>query len=118
MSKSTAAKQCDIFTRALKTSMATGKAIPPSPPSDLEANANMANIAEVLSELKSLRADIRTKLDNIDTRLTGMANSMAVLECSVSEVKRDVTSNATHIKEADRRIHDAKNLLEKKRNGT
>jgi len=35
-----------------------------------------------------------------------MANSMAALECKVTEVKRDVSSDATRIEEAERRIND------------
>lgn len=55
----------------------------------------MTNLAKVLSELKSLQADFWTKLDNIDTCLTGMVNSLAALECKVTEVKQDVSSNPT-----------------------
>lgn len=90
MSKPLATKQCEIFTRARKGSAKTTSS---SSPGKVEAN-NMDSVAEVLNELKSLRAEIGTKLDNIDTRLTDMANSMASLESKVSDVKRDVSSNA------------------------
>jgi len=112
MSKPSATKQCDIFTRGRKTGT---KTTPPDLSSNTEANvSDMANIAEVLNELKSLRADFGTKLDNIDTRLTGMVNSMAALECKVTEVKRDVSSNATRIEEAERRINDTEKTHERR----
>lgn len=50
-------------------------------------------------------------MDNIDTRLTDIANSMAALESKVSDVKRDVSSNATQIKEAEGCIHDTEKTL-------
>ncbi|KAL3040775.1 hypothetical protein OYC64_011718 [Pagothenia borchgrevinki] len=73
----------------------------------------MANIADILSELKSLRADFGTKLDNIDTCLTVVATSMAALESKVTDLKRDVSSNSTRINEAEGRIHHAEKTLEK-----
>uniref|UniRef100_A0A0E9WLC7 Uncharacterized protein n=1 Tax=Anguilla anguilla TaxID=7936 RepID=A0A0E9WLC7_ANGAN len=42
-----------------------------------------------------------------------MANSMAALECKVTDIKRDVSSNATRIEEAERCIHEAEKTLEK-----
>lgn len=111
-----AAKQCDIFTRGRKT----GPKTTPNPSSDTEASANastnvnlMANITEILGELKSLRTDFGTKLDNIDIRLTGMANSMAALESKVTDVQRDVSSNTTRILETEGRIHEAEKTVEK-----
>lgn len=80
----------------------------------MEDNAtHMDNLTEVLSELKSLRADIGTKLDNIDSRLIDMASSMSALESKVSEMKRDVSSNAARVEEAEGRIHDTERALEK-----
>ena len=73
----------------------------------------MVNIADILSELESLRADFGTKLDNIDTCLTLVATSMAALESKVTDLKRDVSSNSTRINEAEGRIHHAEKTLEK-----
>lgn len=113
-----ATKQCDIFTRGRKT----GPKTTPNPSRDTEANASasdstgdstMANIVDVLNELKSLRADFGTKLDNIDTRLTGMANSMAALERKVTDVQREVSSNTTRISGAEDRVHEIEKTVEK-----
>lgn len=65
------------------------KTISPMIASDMDAS-HMANLAKVLSELKSLWSDFRTKLDNIDTRLTGMANYM---ESKMTQMQRDVAPN-------------------------
>lgn len=73
----------------------------------------MANIAE----LKSLRADFG-QLDNFDSRLTDMVNSMAALECKVADVKRDVSSHTKRVEEAESCIHEAENSLEKNRSST
>lgn len=108
MSKSSAVKQCEIFTRGRKTNT---KITPPSPPTSTDAN--MASITEILNELKSLRSDFGTKLDNIDTRLTGMANALTTLESKVTEIKQDVTTNATHIDEAEARINETEKALER-----
>lgn len=52
MSKPSASKQCDIFTRGRKTGTKTTL---PSPPSNTETN--MASMAEVLNEIKLLYVD-------------------------------------------------------------
>lgn len=109
MAKPAATRECDIFTRARKTSVKTTSA---SVPSEVEAN-QMDSLAEVLNELKTLRAEIVTKLDNIDTRLTDVAGSLTALEKKVSEVKQDVSLNATRIEEAEGRIQAAESTLEK-----
>lgn len=128
MSSQSTSKQCDIFTRARKNTATTSKK--PKPTSDAASvstsdkpsnvsdtasvsTSDMANVTDVLNELKSLREDFGTKLDSIDTRLTGMANTMAALECKVTDVQRDVSSNATRIEEAESRIHEAEKALEK-----
>lgn len=79
-----------------------------------EANTrNMVDVADVLNELKLPRADFGARSDNINTRLTDMANSMAALESKVTEVKRDVLSNTTRIDEAERCISDTEDVTEK-----
>lgn len=112
MSNSSAAKQCDIFTRARKN---TSKPTSTSPPANKAASVssdNMANIAEVLNELKALRADFGTKLDNMTSRLTDMATSMTALESKVTEMKGDVSANTARIDEAERRVSDVEDVLE------
>lgn len=74
MSKSSAVKESDNFTRGHKTSTKT-------------TQPSLANIAEVLRELKSLRSDFGAKLNNIDTRLTRTANAFTALEGKVTETK-------------------------------
>ena len=65
MSNPPATKQCEIFTRRRKANTAT------TTTTAAEASSNMATIADVLAELKSLRSDFGSKLDNIDiNRLT------------------------------------------------
>lgn len=56
-----------------------------------EAN-HMDSLVEVLTELKSLRTEIGAKLDNIDTRLTDMVNSITTMESKVLGIKQDVSS--------------------------
>lgn len=107
MSKPSAVKQCDIFTRGRKTST---KIPPPSPPGSTEAS--IASMENVLCELRSMRSDFGVKLDNIDTRLTGVANAMTALESKVMEIKQDVLTNAAHIEEAEARINNTEKSLE------
>lgn len=107
MSKDSSVKQCEIFSRKRKTATKTT----PSP--TCGADANMASIAEVLEELKSLRSDFGVKLDSIDERLTGMASAMTALETKVSEVKQDLLNQAAHMEEAEARIAKVESSLEK-----
>ncbi|XP_026020582.1 uncharacterized protein LOC113020645 [Astatotilapia calliptera] len=104
MSKASSVKQCDIFTRRRKTGAI---------PSTSDTDANMASIAEVLDELKSLRSDFGAKLDSIDIRLTGMASAVTALEGKVSEVKQDILNQGAHIEEAEARIAEVESTLEK-----
>lgn len=108
MSKSSSVKQCENFTRGRKTSTKTNPLSPLS-----SADADMASIAEGLLELKSLRSDFRTKFDNIDVRLTGIANALTALESTVTEIKQDVLTNATHIDEAEACINETEKTREK-----
>lgn len=68
-----------------------------------------ANLAEVLSELKSLQTDFKTKLDNINTRLTGMANYM---ESKVTQTQQDVASNEVQIDQGECRTVEVEGSLE------
>lgn len=52
-------------------------------------------------------------MDNINIRLTDMANSMTALESKVTEVKRDVSSNTARIDDAERCISDTEDATEK-----
>ena len=111
MSKQTKTKQCDIFTRARKNTATTS----PKPPNSIanDSPSDMANITDVLNELKSLRNDLGKRLDNIDTSLTEMSNTMSALECKVTDIQRDVSSNMTRIEEAEGRVHETEKTLEK-----
>ncbi|KAL7877147.1 hypothetical protein SRHO_G00037900 [Serrasalmus rhombeus] len=71
----------------------------------------MAHGAEVLIELKSLRADFGVKL-YMTSRLTDMANSMAALESRMAEVKGDVAATTARIDEVERRVGDAEDCHE------
>lgn len=104
-------KQCNIFTRARRNNAALPL---PSPPGDKEANPNdMAPMAEVLNELKSLRSDFGCKLDNINSSLSDMANKMAALENKILDIKQEVSSNTARIDETERRISDTEDAMEK-----
>lgn len=104
MSKTPAAKQCEIFTRTRKTSTKTATAHT-SPVSTTATEASsMVDIGDVLTELKSLRSDFGLKLDNIDNRLSGVANSIVAIENKLSDVERDVSVNTKRIGEAESRV--------------
>lgn len=111
MSKPSATRQCDIFTRGSKSSKPAKPTTPSSPLSN--ADASMVNITEVLNELKALRSDFGTKLDNINTGLTGMANALTALEGKVTEIKQDVSTNTARVEEAETRIDQAERSMEK-----
>lgn len=68
MPKPPAAKECVIFSNARKTSSRNAKTA--SPAKDIEAS-DMANVADVLTELKSLRSEFSSKLDGINNQLGG-----------------------------------------------
>ena len=76
-----------------------------------EANS-MANISDVLAELKSLRSDFGSKLDNIDNRLSDVANSIVAIEGKLSDVERDVAANATRSGEAETRVATTEDRLQ------
>ncbi|KAF7642140.1 hypothetical protein LDENG_00263910 [Lucifuga dentata] len=57
----------------------------------------IADIADVLAELKSLRTEFGSKLDGIDTHIGDVTNS-------ITDLKRDVSTNTTRIEEAEKRI--------------
>lgn len=102
MSEPSEPRPCEIFTRARKAS--TVKTTSPMTTVANEATSGMANIADVLAELKSLRSDFGSKLDHIDNRLSDMVNSVAVIESKLSDVERDVSANTTRIGETETRI--------------
>ncbi|KAL7875941.1 hypothetical protein AOLI_G00109040, partial [Acnodon oligacanthus] len=112
MSKPQVNKHCDIFTRARTNTPKTTSNILSASKEAKVSEDRMAQGAEVLSELKSLRADFGVKLDNMTSRLTDMANSMAALESKMAEVKGDVAANTARIDEAERRVGDAEDALE------
>ncbi|KAE8278226.1 hypothetical protein D5F01_LYC23694 [Larimichthys crocea] len=86
MQKPSAAKECDIFLRARTTGSRSAKKTPPV--NAAEAN-DMANVADVLKELKSLRSEFGSKLDGINNRLGDLANSISVLENNLGEVRHE-----------------------------
>lgn len=65
-----------------------------------EANS-MANIADVLAELKSLRSDFGLKLDNFHNHLSDVATSIGAIESKLSNVERDMSAITTRIGEAE-----------------
>lgn len=106
MSNPLPAMQCEIFICVHKTATKTTS---PNIASDVDANGT-ANLAKVLSELKSLQTDSGTKLDNIDTCLTGMANYMG---SKMTQTQWDVTSNEVQIDQGKRCIVEVEGSLEK-----
>lgn len=71
----------------------------------------MADIADVLAELKSLRSDFGSKLDNIDNRLSDVANSIVTIEGRLSDMERDVSAGTARVGEAETRISAAEDEL-------
>lgn len=109
MSTSHTTKDCDIFTRARKSTVKNKK----ETSSLQQAGAsNMADIADVLKELKSLRSEFGLKLDGINNSLGDMTNAIAALEGKVAEVKQDVSEHAKCIEEAENRVMMAEEELE------
>ncbi|KAL7866053.1 hypothetical protein SRHO_G00113000 [Serrasalmus rhombeus] len=110
MSNPLSVRECDVFTKARKTSSRLAKTTPSA--GDTEANS-MASVAEVLTELKALRSEFGSKLDGIDNRLGDLANSVTVLENKLADIKGDVTANRKCIEEAEARILAAEEKLDK-----
>ncbi|XP_078794665.1 uncharacterized protein LOC144988278 [Oryzias latipes] len=110
MSTPQTAKECDVFTRARKATAQTTKK--PAVPENAESS-KMANIADVLTELKSLRSEFGLKLDGINSSLGEVTNAITTLEGKVAEVKRDVSVHTKSIKEAEDRVAAAEEELEK-----
>lgn len=110
MPKPSAVKECDIFTRARKTNSQSAKTTPPA--EDDEAN-NMANVADVLTELKALRSEFGSKLDGINGHLSELTSSISVLENNLGEIKREVKTNEKRIEEAEIRIAATEEMLVK-----
>ena len=77
MPKPPAAEECVIFSNPCKTSSQSAKTT--SPVKEIEAS-DMANVADVLTELKSLCSKFSSKLNN---QLGELANSISVMENKV-----------------------------------
>ena len=107
-----AAKECDIFSNARKTSPQTAKTASPVE-SITASNAGMANVADVLTELKSLRSEFGSKLDGINNQLGELKNSISVMENNLGEIKRDVTANEKRVDETETRITAAEDALDR-----
>ena len=93
--------KCDFYLRSGKgstdlqtTSLQT---IAPGDHSD----ATMTSLTDVLKEIKSLRSDVGLKLDNIETRLSSMSNSLVAVESKMSIIQREVSSNTARVEEAE-----------------
>ncbi len=110
MPKPPAAKECVIFSNARKTNSRTAKTTPPV--KNIEASS-MANVADVLTELKSLRSEFGSKLDGISNQLGELTNSISVMENNLGENKRDVTANEQRIEETETRIAAAEDALDR-----
>lgn len=100
--------------RLAKTRTASGITAETTSPTDSSSSTdanNMASMAAVLAELKLLRADFGSKLDNINDRLTDVANSITSLEGKMTNVEKDVSSNTQRIDEAEARISTVEDQL-------
>lgn len=113
MSDDSTKQSYDIFTRARAASSITAETTPPTDASSSTDANKMANMAAVLAELKLIRTDFGSKLDNIDNRLTDVVNSITSLEGKMINVERDVSSNTKRIDEAEARISTAEDQLRK-----
>lgn len=74
---------------------------------------NMANVADVLRELKALPSEFGSKLDGINNRLGELTTSISVLEDNLGEIKREVTANERHVEEAEACIATTEEMLDK-----
>ncbi len=110
MSKPLSVKERDIFMKARKTSTRSAKAAPSR--ERVEAG-NMADLGEVLIELKVLRSEFGSMLDGTNNRLGVMANSISVLESNLTDIKREVSANEKWIEETDARISAIEDKLDK-----
>lgn len=108
--KPSATKECDIFLNARKASSQTARTTPPA--ESIEAS-NMANVAHVLTELKSLRSEFSSKLDGINNQLGELKNTISVMESGLGEIRRDVTANEKRIEETESRIAAAEDALDR-----
>lgn len=104
-------KECDIFTKARKTTSTRSAKVSPSTES-VEAGS-MADLAEVLTELKALRSEFGSKLDGINNRLELMASSVSVLENSLTDIKREISANEKRIEETESRISAIEDRLDR-----
>lgn len=112
MQRPSVAKECDIFTRARTAGSRSVKTTSPPNANTTVAN-NMANVADVLRELKALRSEFGSKLDRINNRLGELTTSISVLEDNLGEIKREVTANERHVEEAEARIATMEEMLDK-----
>lgn len=110
MPKPPVAKECDIFSNARKTSSRSAKT---SPVESVEASMANVSVADVLTELKSLRSEFSSKLDGINNQLGELTNSVSAMENNLGEIKRDVTANEQRIEEAEARIAATEDALDK-----
>ena len=114
-------KVCEIFLRSGKGRAETAstpqtKSLPAKAKAitaNVGEDATMANIGDVLKEIKLLRADFGSKLDNIETRVTTMASTLAAVENKITAVQQEVSSNTTRMEEAESRIVKAEETLDK-----
>ena len=97
MSTSHATTEYDIFTRARKLTAQNKKGASP----EQAGASSMADIGDVLRELKSLRSEFGLKLDGINNRLGEVTSAIAALEGKVAEVKQDVSEHNKRIKKAE-----------------
>lgn len=57
-----------------------------TPPDETIEASSMANVADVLTELKSLRSEFGSKLDGINNQLGELRNTVSVMENSLGEI--------------------------------
>lgn len=88
--KPPSAKYGDIFSNARKTSSQTPKTTPPD--ETIEASS-MANAADVLTKLKSLRSEFGSKLDGINNQLGELGNTVSVN--SLGEITKQLMKNVS-----------------------
>lgn len=90
--KPPAAKDGDVFSNARKTSSQTPKTTPPD--ETIEASS-MANAADVLTKLKSLRSEFGSKLDGINNQLGELRNTVSVMVNSLGEITKQLMKNVS-----------------------
>lgn len=69
------------------------------------------SVEDILSELRSQRTELNTKLDAINSQLSAIGGKVTILENALPDINNKITINAGRLDEAEGRILSMENLL-------